>query len=367
MFSSDLIGLLDAAVRTSFQSLRDTYFVRLEVCTFAVVIGVLIEESEYFLSWPRVRERIPLGILLPAHRFDTWVQRISKAGWILILLGVGGEFVYEARVSRADGWLQEFNNILSVAQQTEIKGLGDITAKARSDAKLASDASKNAINDALSAVTLATESESHLKEALAKADAVATLAKGYENEIQEAKRDASEAKALLAEARRLAAEARQQAGEATIGVQRLKANRSLSNAGELSRKVREFEKTEYMFSGVFADEESIHLLTEIDDALRQAGWQRIKAPHAFPALLIFGKDDDVHEVVTAGIQISVDSPEAVAVLQTLPVQKLPPILRAAVVLNIELGSNVFPPSDPKLIDVQPGTSKTIRITIGKKP
>jgi hypothetical protein len=122
-----------------------------------------------------------------------------------------------------------------------------------------------------------------------------------------------------------------------------------------------------MFSGVFADEESIHLLTQINDVLRQAGWQRIKAPHDFPGFVIFGKDDEVHEVVSTGIQISVESPEAVSVLQTLPIQKLPQPLRAAVVLNIELGSNVSPPSEPKAVDVQPGNSKSIRITIGKKP
>src|ERR1017187_985685 len=86
--SSELIRLLDVAVRTSFQSLRDVYFLRLEICTFAVVIGVFIEEGEYFLSWPRIRQKVPLRLLLPTHRFDKWVRRLSKVGWILILLGV---------------------------------------------------------------------------------------------------------------------------------------------------------------------------------------------------------------------------------------------------------------------------------------
>jgi hypothetical protein len=183
----------------------------------------------------------------------------------------------------------------------------------------------------------------------------------------EAKALAGEAKGLLAEVRQLAADARQQASEATTGVNRLKTNRSLSNLSELSRKVKEFEKTEYMFSGVFADEESIQLLAQIDDALRHAGWQRTKAPHQFPALMIFGKDDDVHAVISTGIQVSVDSSESLAALQPLPLEKLPQLVRAAVVLNIVLGSNVFPPSEPKLVDVQSGTSKSIRIVIGKKP
>ncbi len=222
--------------------------------------------------------------------------------------------------------------------------------------------------DIASAMKQAADAEGHLKDALARAEAAATLAKGYEKEIADAKRDASEARALLTDARQLAEEARQRASEATAGVNRIEANRSLSNPIELSRKVKEFENTEYMFSGVFADEESIQLLTQIDEALRHAGWQRTKAPHQFPALVIFGKDDDdVHVVISTGIQISVDASESLAVLQSLPVEKLPQLVRAAVALNVELGSNMFPASEAKLVDVQTGTSKTIRIIVGKKP
>lgn len=114
------------AIRADFQSIRDTYFFRLEACTFAVVIGVFIEESEYLLSWKRVRQRIPLRFLLPTHRFETWVRRLSKTGWVLILLGVAGEFAYEAYVSRADGWLQDFSNArLAAAQREAADAIGE--------------------------------------------------------------------------------------------------------------------------------------------------------------------------------------------------------------------------------------------------
>src|ERR1017187_3711968 len=356
--SSELIRLLDVAVRTSFQSLRDVYFLRLEICTFAVVIGVFIEEGEYFLSWPRIRQKVPLRLLLPTHRFDKWVRRLSKVGWILILLGVGGEFVYEARVSRADGWLQEFNGILSTAQQTEIKGLGDIAAKARGDAKEAAETaglaklisskavaessqaevrSSNAMELArsareeadsfekqiASALTQAAEAESHLRDALARAEEVAALAKGYEKQIEDAKRDASEAKALLAEARQSAAEAQQLATNAALGVKRLGTDRSLNDLPGLVTNLKRFENTEYAFSGVFADEESIQLLKQINEALRLAGWTRAKGSHAFPALEIFGKDDDVRTIVNSGVKVSVESPEPLVSLQSLAPDNLP--------------------------------------------
>jgi hypothetical protein len=112
------------------------------LCTAAVVIGVAIEESEYFFSWHSVRRRLPLSIILPPHRLDTIARRVSKAGWLIIVLGVAGEGIYEAQVSQADGLLQEFNNILSAAQESEIAALGDITALARGDAKAAAESAK---------------------------------------------------------------------------------------------------------------------------------------------------------------------------------------------------------------------------------
>ena len=110
---------LDAAVKSDFQALRDAYFHRLTGCTIAVVVGVILEEVEYFLSWPSVRRFVPLQILLPTHRFDLWVAKITKLGWALIVLGVAGEGLYEARVSHADGWLQDFGNIVVASVQRE--------------------------------------------------------------------------------------------------------------------------------------------------------------------------------------------------------------------------------------------------------
>lgn len=222
--------------------------------------------------------------------------------------------------------------------------------------------------DIASAMKQAAGAEAHLKDALARAEAATALAKGYEAQIEDAKRDASEAKTLLAEARQLAAEARQQAGEATAGVNQLKANRSLSNARELSARLKEFENTEYTFSGVFADEESIQLLQQIDEALRLAGWRRAKGVHAFPALELFGKDDDVRAIVSTGVQVSVESLEPLANLQGLSLDKLPSPVNAAVALYLGLSSSISPQdSTARLVNVQPGGSKIVQISVGRKP
>jgi hypothetical protein len=121
-----ILLVLDEVVRNGFQSLRDSYFHKLTACTIAVVVGVILEEAEYFLSWPSVRRFIPLRILLPTHRFDFWGRIIAKLGWALIVIGVAGEGLYEARVSHADGWLQDFSNtMLATAQRQAAEAIGE--------------------------------------------------------------------------------------------------------------------------------------------------------------------------------------------------------------------------------------------------
>jgi len=121
-----LLQALDAAAKADFQSLRDSYFHLLTACTTAVVIGVMIEEAEYFLSWPSVRRLIPLRVFLPPYRFDSCARIIAKIGWALIVVGVAGEGLYEARASRADGWLQEFSDtLLATAQHQAADAMGE--------------------------------------------------------------------------------------------------------------------------------------------------------------------------------------------------------------------------------------------------
>jgi hypothetical protein len=125
----------------------------------------------------------------------------------VLLIGVVGEGAFEGLVSEADGWLQEFNNILLSSQQSEIRELGDITAQARKDATEASKAAGTAKTASQLAVTESRRAE------IASSNAM-QLARSFEKDIKDAKRDASEAKALLAEVRHLAADAESRAAEA---------------------------------------------------------------------------------------------------------------------------------------------------------
>lgn len=117
--SPQVLHELDEAIKNSLQGLRDSYFSRLLVCTWIVVIGVVLEEAECVLSWPRALRILPLRIVVPKYRLESWARRISRVGWLLIILGVAGEGAYEAFVSRADGFLQEYNSTLLAAAQRQ--------------------------------------------------------------------------------------------------------------------------------------------------------------------------------------------------------------------------------------------------------
>jgi hypothetical protein len=252
----------------------------------------------------------------------------------------------------------------------EIHRLSVIGRKALDDAN-------TAITHAGHAETSAGLAEQSSKRAVEKSDraegsasSAMTLAKGarkeadtFENRLGSAEHKADEAESHLAEALR-------RATEATSELDRLRSPRSLTHIPELIFSLAQFKDTEYTFSSVFQDGESIDFLKAIDSVLQHAGWKRVKPPHGFPAINVYGSDVDFAVTVdfNAGVQVSADAPEALTVLQSTPLEKLSQLVRAAIVLNLSLSSNTLPQgnAESKPVDIQVGTSKTIRIAVGKR-
>jgi hypothetical protein len=103
-----------------------------------------------------------------------------------------------------------------------------------------------------------------------------------------------------------------------------------------------------------------------------AQWKRVKPPHGFPTINVYGNDVDfaVTSALNSGIQLSVESTESLATLNALAPERWPQHVRAAAALFSSLSSNLSPaetPSERKLVDVLTGTSTVVRISIGKKP
>jgi len=285
-------------------------------------------------------------------------DRLAKLSTLLLITSLAFELICLVRTNQISG--KVIGSLDEKAEEASNKSERAITDadSATDKARTAKEESDNAKAEAGKARDSASKAESLAHDARQEADS-------FEKDIVSAKNQASSAESHLAEAL-------QRAAEATAALDRLKSPRSLTNTPGLISALAAFKDTEYTFSSVSADEESIRLLKSVNDVLQQAGWKRTKPPGGFPAINIFGTDDPfaVPAALTNGIRISVDWPEGLSALQALPLDKLPMLVKAAVSLNVALSSGLSPQEDtehPHPVDIVKGESKTVRISIGKKP
>jgi len=356
MSSSEILRTLEAATRGSFQETRDRFFWWLAVSTIIVVVGVIIEEFEYVISWRWIRRLLPLKVLLPVHWIETFARRISKLGWLLIILGVAGEGAFEGLVSKADGWLQDFNNTISASQEAEIKQLGDVAARARLDAEAAKAASNEASAAARRANGLALSARQE--------------ADSFEKDIASAKQQSADATSKAAAAESHLADALERAENAEKELHRLESPRTFTDPDGMAQRLQAFKGTEYRFASVFGDGESRELLKKLAAILVQAQWARVKQSvmHlGVPSFPIFANDDFVDLGAWDGVVVSVESKESLESIQDTLVNKLPLHIQVAIFLNDVIFANLSPPPGEKpKVDLKPGDSTVIAINIGRK-
>src|SRR6266404_1300713 len=117
---------IDSAIKVDLQHLRTRYFVCLLVSTAIVGVGLLLELPEIAhdmwgirkKEWIELKYWLAPSIARKEYRVPDWMKRWTAIGWLLIVLGVAGEGVFEGFVSWADGTLQTFNDtLLSQAQK----------------------------------------------------------------------------------------------------------------------------------------------------------------------------------------------------------------------------------------------------------
>lgn len=234
-----------------------------------------------------------------------------------------------------------------------IENLGAITATARTDAGTAKDKSESAKTEADAANKTAGEAQ---------------ITAGA------ADLTAGKAQSKAASALNGAKDAQQQLEGVKAELNRIKSPRSLSEPKELSDELEKFPGTKYTFSGVFNDEESVQFLRNVNFALANAGWVRVKLPiteRQTHISLLEGTDDfDVPLVISTGILVSVDSPVSPKSINDAPTRLRMPIIRAAGQLQVLLDALIIPIAKGNAGDsvlVLSGTSDMIRITVGKKP
>lgn len=199
-----------------------------------------------------------------------------------------------------------------------------------------------------------------------------TLAKGarkeadsFNAEIKTAKEQAADAESHLAEALKKAADAKRE-------LELLKTPRTLTDTTGLVSALTPLKGTKYMFFGLFGDEESADLLSQIDGILQRAGWERAGPSNPLPLALNVSVGNVsflVTERFDTGVKVTVESKEAVASLRSLPWDKLPPSMQAAISLRRNLVPRIFPPQKGigDGIEVLSGDEPVVLITVGKKP
>jgi hypothetical protein len=133
--SSDLIKAMDDAIRSDLQSFSDSFFWLALVSSAFVVIGVALEGPELLHElWPKT-------FSVFAKR---WVKKIGLIGWLLVVLGVGGEVIFGLLENKAQGLLQTFNEILLVDAQRQAGDAKTSAEGAAEAAHLAQDSAKAA-------------------------------------------------------------------------------------------------------------------------------------------------------------------------------------------------------------------------------
>lgn len=306
-----------------------------------------------------------VGIWGEYRKDDKWKKWLVTFQ-IMVLAGIGGELFADVGVFLFSVSLQRLEGADIQALDKKAREAGDRAADALGKSKTAIDRAEKADSTSKAAEDKSGRADHSATSAL-------DLAKGARQEADSFERDIVSAKKQAADAESHLAEALKQAADASAELKRLESPRSLTNESELVEALKLFRGTEFMFASVYSDDESFQLLKQIDFVLDKAGWKRVKQSGmnlGIPARQISGREDIVNTNASAAVHIEVDSPEPVETLNSLPKDKLPSQVRIALLLNEAIYSHLSPPEVLKPengVSVSHGSSKVIRINIGKKP
>src|SRR5579884_820007 len=149
-----MIGRLSEVMNASSETLahlitvRDMYFSWLLWSSGAVAVGVALEGPELIHE----ARKTLFHIRVPSPR---WITLVALIGWILVAIGVLGEGISEALVSRADGKIQASNDE-RLANTTKEAGDAKTSARAAAGAAATADQkTQSAKDDAEAAASIA--------------------------------------------------------------------------------------------------------------------------------------------------------------------------------------------------------------------
>lgn len=344
----------ESALRTLLSSLeasRSSLHGRLHVFTFLVVVGlgfdlfVIIKEFWDDLKEFKYQQVHPYEAHL-AKRPSISLLLLGLLGTVLIVIGVAGELHIDAEVAKVETDIRVASDAL---MGLIIQEAGD----AKTSAKGAADAAGRAKTEA---------------------DQVTGIATSAKSVANDAKDGATDAKRQVADLRTQTQGIQQRIDEEKERIARIETPRHLTDVDRVTKALGVFKGTEYLFSEVGQDPDSLRFLVEVDGVLQRAGWVRVAPPHGFPQIEMFGGHPEygVNVSLSEGIDVSTESLNPPTAKERFSVTdpRIPANQRAAGLLRMIFSNELYPPeehADQKQVTVGYGNSQTVRIAIGRKP
>jgi hypothetical protein len=223
-----------------------------------VIIGVALEGPELVHGTISISRR-KFGRVDSAeqHHLPDWIALLGLFGWFLVVLGVAGEYVTDAMVSKADGNIQTFNDIMLTG--------------ARKDTALAFERASHAETTARGFEAQIAESGARAKAAEARSAEASAKAESFRLEIAKANESASKA-----EARAAASDLARVELEAKVAWRTLTKEQQQSLVASLSKFSGQLGECSFLYS----DMEAFSFASEIATALRAAKW-RVVPPNPY--------------------------------------------------------------------------------------
>jgi hypothetical protein len=292
MLPPELIAKLNECASANFVALRDASLFWQTVFSRIVIAGLLFEGPELvheMLSiignwFPSVETKFPrFNGVISSKRFVEYAKLAAFFGWILIIVGLGGELRTSSRIVDLSARIEECSDAKVTKATLEAGDATKSATTAREEADAAKLASGEALTRAHAAERSLAKAESDAGKAQTAATNALTTATGAaaragkaEASLGKAEAEAKNAEDSASNALTLAHEARQEAASFESDLARLKqqaADRVLDEyqQEQVKQRVELFLLTPYELA-VADTPEATTLLTEIDAAVGSAGW-----------------------------------------------------------------------------------------------
>jgi hypothetical protein len=346
--------------RDGWQQIRSRHFSDLLLMTKLVAFGVVLEGPELVYEIVQLLKRWRKRAT--KEYAPGWITVIGLAGWIMVSIGVAGEFWVDSWVNGDDGNIQSINLAL-------LEDAGASAATAVEKAQTADAIAKSASGTAKSAKKNSTESQEESSNAL-------TLAKGAREEADTFESDIASAKQQAADAESHLADALERAAEAETKLANLKTPRSLDGVSELVFQLAKVKDAKYRLQ-VFQDDESMRFLKIINQTLSAAGWSRVPTPPLFgiPSVSIpdvTTTNDSIPVCFDVGIQAHMHSQEGIEILKARPALMQTKSAHDGFALLSALPSHVLPTDSQNVgrnmvLDAGGSDDDAVVICVGQKP